>query len=333
MGFVEAGDIAAHARSLAEKDVHPHINGAVFKVGIFEDELAVVGRFADDGKGAALAFAQGFEGGESFGQDGHDIAFLRFVAPDLHRAHRAVFVMDVAQMEVAAGCFDEFRETVGEAACADVVDREHWVVSAEGNASVDDLLTTTLHLGVTALDGVEVEGFGLRAGSDRGGGASAETDLHGRTAELDDQRGGWNLFLRDMLALEVPHAASGHDGLVITAVYIVVYGFQGAEKSAELWPAKFVAEGGSADGAFDHDVERAGHAAGVFGNGLFPGKCIAGYVEVGDHEGGESCLGSSPNTGGSFIANFPTDAGGGSGKRRNSGGVVVGLDFAQNVEL
>ena len=215
MGFVEAGDIAAHAGGLAEEDAHLHVDGFVFKMGIFEDELAIVGGFADDGEGAALAFTEGFKGGQSFGEDGHDVALLRLVAPDLHGAHGAVFVVDVAQVEVAAGFFDQFGQAVGEAACADIVDRKDGVVFAEGDASVDHLLATSLHFGVAALDGVEVEGFRLGAGSNGGGGASAEADFHGGATELDDERGGWDVFFGDVLALEVAHAACGHDGLVV----------------------------------------------------------------------------------------------------------------------
>ena len=53
---------------------------------------------------------------------------------------------------------------------------------------------------------------------------------------------------------------------------VVVYGFEGAEESAELRSAKFITEGGATDGAFDHDVEGAGHAAWMLGNGLLQGS-------------------------------------------------------------
>ena len=174
-------------------------------MGVFEDELAIVCGFADDGEGAALAFTEGFKGGQSFGQDGHDVAFLRFVAPDLHGVHGAVFIVDVAQVEVATGFFDQFGQTVGEAACAAIswMERMGFSLPRAMHPS-DHLLATALHFGVAALDGVEVGGFGLGAGSNGGGGTSAEADFHGGATELDDERGGWNVFLATCSRLRLP---------------------------------------------------------------------------------------------------------------------------------
>jgi len=272
--FDEAGDVFEHLRGLAEEDAHFHVDGVVLKVGVFEDELSVVSCFADDGEGAALAFAEGAEGVDTVGHDAHDVALLGFVAPDLHRGHGGVFVVDVAQVEASAerapcapfaAAFDELGEAVGEAAGADVVNGKHGVVTAESDAAVDNLLAAALHFGVAALDGVEVEGFGLGAGTDGGGRATAEADLHGGSTELDDKGSGRNVLFGDVFALEVTHAAGRHDGLVVAAVLAVVLELEGAEHAAELWAAEFVAKGGAADGAFDHDVHRGGHALGVLG--------------------------------------------------------------------
>ena len=64
--------------------------------------------------------------------------------------------MDVAQVEASAGGFDELGQAVGETAGADVVDGQHGVVRAEGDAAVDHLLAAAFHLGIAALDGVKV---------------------------------------------------------------------------------------------------------------------------------------------------------------------------------
>ena len=333
MVFDEAGDVFEHLRGLAEEDAHFHVDGVVLKVGVFEHELSVVGGFADDGEGAALAFAEGLEGVDAVGHDAHDVALLGFVAPDLHGGHGGVFVVDVAQVEASAGGFDELGQAVGETAGADVVDGEHGVVPAEGDAAVDDLLAAAFHLGVAALDGVKVEGFGLGAGTDGGGCAAAETDLHGGSAELDDEGCGRDVLLGDVFALEVAHAAGGHDGLVVAAVLAVVLELEGAEHAAELWAAEFIAKGGAADRTFEHDVHRGGHALRVLGDLLFPGLGVAGHFEVGDHEGGETCLGAAADTGGTFVADFTADAGGCAGEGRDRGRVVVGLDLAEDVEL
>ena len=117
--------------------------------------------FADDGDGATFACAECLEGFDTVWHDGHDVALLGFVAPDLHGAHGGVFVVNVAQVEASTGGFDEFGQAVGKSAGADVVNREHWILVAEGDAAVDYLLAAAFHLWVAALDGVKVEGFGL----------------------------------------------------------------------------------------------------------------------------------------------------------------------------
>ena len=71
-------------------------------------------------------------------------------------------------MEAPTGGFDELRETVGEPACADIVNREYGVIRAECDTAIDHLLTATLHFWVAALDRVKIEGFGLRARANGG---------------------------------------------------------------------------------------------------------------------------------------------------------------------
>jgi len=105
--FDQAGDVFEHLRGLAEQDAHFHVDRVVFEVGVFEHELVVVGRFANDGDGAALAFAESLEGVDAVGHDGHDVALLGFVAPDLHGRHGGVFVVNVAQVEASTGGFNE----------------------------------------------------------------------------------------------------------------------------------------------------------------------------------------------------------------------------------
>ena len=67
---------AGHARRFAEQHVEGEIDGAVFEMRIFEDELFFLGGFADNGEGAALAFAESREGGEELGGHGHHVTFL-----------------------------------------------------------------------------------------------------------------------------------------------------------------------------------------------------------------------------------------------------------------
>ena len=80
-----------------------------------------------------------------------------------------------------------------------------------------------------------------------------------------------------MLALHVAHAACDHDWFVIAAVLAVVLELEGAEHAAELWAAELIAKGCATDRAFEHDVERGGHALRMLGDGFFPWLGVAGH--------------------------------------------------------
>ena len=321
-----------HFRGLAEQEAHVQIDGAVVEMVVVEDQAVVVGGGADHGVEAAFAGAEGLEGVEGVRGDRQDVAFLGFVAPDFHGAHGAVFVVDAAEVEMSARGFDQFGESVGEAAGADVVDGQDRVVRAEGDAGVDHHLAAALHFGIAALHGIEIEILGLVAGGDGGGGAAAEPDFHGGPAELDDQGFGGDVVFVDVFPFEVAHAARGHNGLVVAAMASVVLQFEGAEESAELGASEFVAEGGAADGRFEHNVQRGGHAVGMGGDVSLPGAGGVRQAEVGDHEGGEAGLGAAAYAGGALVADFAAHPGGGAGEGGDGGGVVVGFDFAEDVQ-
>src|SRR5690606_1786178 len=94
--------------------------------------------------------------------------------------------------------------------------------------------------------------------------------------------------------------------------------------------AELVVERGAAERAVDHDLQR-GHDATRLAVVLFPGLREAGDAQVGYGKAGQAGLGLAAATGGAFVADLPTGAGGGAGKRGNSGRVVVRLDLHQDV--
>ncbi len=71
----------------------------------------------------------------------------------------------------------------------------------------------------------------------------------------------------------------------------------------------------------------------MLGNVLFPCLDVARHFEIGDHECGNTCLGTTADTGGTFVADFTTNAGCSAGEGGDRGGVIVCLYFAKNVEL
>ena len=94
---------------------------------------------------------------------------------------------------------------------------------------------------------------------------------------------------------------------------------------------ELIAKGCTTDWAFKHDVERGGHAGRVLGDMFFPWLSVAGYFEIGNHEGRDASLWATTNAGGTFVTDFTTDARCGAGEWRDCGGVIVGLYFTKNV--
>ena len=326
-------DVALHAGRLAEEDFDVHVDRAVAEVRVLEDEALVAAGDADEGDGAAFALADGFEKRAVLLADGEHVALLCLAAPDLHRVHRLLLVVDEAEVEVGAGVLDDFGAGVGKAAGADVVDGEDGVLVAHRGAGLDDLLGAAFHFGVAALDGVEVEGLVVGAGRHGGGGAAAESDAHRGAADLDNPGAGRNRKFFDVFAADGAHAAREHDGLVVAPVAAVGGHFVGAEEAGELRASELVAEARAANWAFNHDVERGGEAGRKRQAVLLPGLLVAGDAEVGDHEAGEAGLRLRAGARGALVADFAADASRRAGEGRDGGRVVVRLDLHEEVEL
>ena len=116
------------------------------------------------------------------------------------------------------------------------------------------------HLGIAALDGVEVEVFGVGTGH-RGRSAAAHPDPHPRTTELDQQRPRGE---DDLLGLDAPRSSRGPPALMIGFVIAAADAGDGLLEDPEE-PAhrpELVVERRGPSGAADHDVERAGDVAG-----------------------------------------------------------------------
>ena len=98
---------------------------------VLENKLAVAGRNADESDGAALTLAERFEERLSLGLESENITLLSLAAPDLHRVHRLLFIMDRPERELTASSFDKLRATVRKTTRADIMDRENRVSLTE----------------------------------------------------------------------------------------------------------------------------------------------------------------------------------------------------------
>ena len=254
--------VALHPRRLAEDDVERDVDRAVAEVLVGHDQAAVVGGVAEHRPRRALAGAQPGEGVEPGRVEAEDVALLGLVAPDRERRHAGLVAGHPAQLErrAAARVVDQLGHRVGQAAGADVVDRPDRRGLAERDAAVDDLLAAALDLGVVALDRREVEVLVRGALPHRRRRAAAEADQHGGAAEHDQGRARRDLRLGDVRRADVADPAGQHDRLVVAADDVALglgHGLlEGAEVAQDRGPAELVVEGGAADRALEHDVER-----------------------------------------------------------------------------
>ena len=331
--LLNALDVADHAGRLAEKNLNIHIDGLIAEMLILENKLAVAGRDADERDGAALTLAERFEERLSLGLESEHVTLLSLAAPDFHRIHRLLFVVDRPERELTARSFDELGTTVRKTARADIMDRENRISLAERRTRINNALAATLHFGVAALNGVEVESFGVSTRHHRARRAAAETDAHGGTTDLNDKRADLNGLLLNLAVADRAHTAREHDRLMVTAQFARDFAFVRTEETAKLRTAEFIAERRAADRTFGHDLERRRETSREIGKNTLPRLREAGDAEVGNHKAADTRAGARTRASRSFVADFTADAGRGARIRRNRRRMVVGLDLHKLIEI
>ena len=117
-----------------------------------------VGRFPHDGKRTTLADANIAERTQLIRIDRHHIALLRFVAPNLKRAHAFFVARHIAELEIAptAAVFYKLWKGITKTTRAHIVNKGNGVIRATLPAAIDDFLAATLNLRVLALHRGEV---------------------------------------------------------------------------------------------------------------------------------------------------------------------------------
>ena len=226
-------------------------------------------------------------------------------------------------------------QRVGQSARADIVDEQDRIVLAARPATVDDLLTAALHLGVGALHRGEIQIFRRSPRSHAGGRAAAETDQHRRPAEHDQRRARREGTLLDMLVADVAHPACKHDRFVIAAQFFAPVRagdrlLVGAEIAGQIGPPELVVEGRRADRSLDHDVERRDDASRLAVIDL-PGLLEAGDAQIRHREAAQTGLGLGALPGRALVADLAARAGGRARIGGDGGRVVVGLDLHQQM--
>ena len=159
----------------------------------------------------------------------HCTRFASATCPDSSSgtARRSISAATIGRRESA-------RQGVGQAASANVVNRQNRVGFAQLPAAVDDFLAAAFDFRVATLHRVEIQVFGIGAR----GPSTTQRRRPGRSTGRGRPAGsaapsGSSPFV-DLAALDIAQAASDHDRFVIAAHLAVHFGFKGAEVAARL---------------------------------------------------------------------------------------------------
>ena len=223
------------------------------------------------------------------------------------------------------------------------MNRQNGVAGAAGAAGlaqhpalVNHLLRPALNLGVAALHGVKVQLGRVRACGHGTRRAPAHANAHAGATQLNQQAACGKLDLVGLGRINHAQAASNHDGLVVAALLLLWRGLARhvvnhcllvfAEVAQQIGAAELVVECRAAQGAFDHDLQRAGNVHGLAVADLGFTKAQCGHRETSQPGFG---LGAAP--GGTLVPNLAACARGGAGEWGDGRGVVVGFHLHQDV--
>ena len=316
-----------HLGRLAQKHVHRHVDWR-FASFIHQLQLALLSGHANHGKWAAFAIAQCLELRQRFWGDGQYVTFLALVTPNFFRRHAAFFKFDGPQIETGAPprVVGQFRKSIAQTTCTHVVDRQNGVGAALHPALVDDFLRPALNLGVAALYRIKVQMRRIGTGCHGTGCAAAHADAHAGAAQLDQQASCGEFNLVRLGGVDHAQTTGNHDGLVVTAlhrVHIALHRLLVLTKvTQQVGAAELVVESRAAQGAIDHDLQRAG-------NVLWLAKVAA--PQLGDGKPGQTGLGFGATTCSPLVPDFTARTGGRAREGRDGSRVVVGFHLHQNM--
>ena len=325
-------NVAQHFRRFAKEHIEIHVHWLVAEMRIGDDEALLLSRPPDHRKWTTFPLADRGKAIPIVGTYRKHVALLRFVAPDLARGHSGLFRRELSQIERRAGTstVDELRQRIGKTTGTDIVDRQDRVRRAQLPATVDHLLRATLHLGVAALHGIEIEIRGIGTGHHRRRGSATHSDQHSRSTEMYQQRAVGYRVLRGMIRADVADASGNHHWLVVAADLACDLLLEGAKIAKEIRTSEFVVERRGADWSFEHDGKCRRDAIRL-STLRFPRLRQSRQAQMRYRETGEPCLRLSAGSCRALIADLATRTRRSTRKRRNRCRMVVRLHFHQNV--
>jgi hypothetical protein len=209
------------------------------------------------------------------------VVLLVLRSPDLEHRQGLVAHRDVAHLDPRPRRFDDLLEHVAVTACSLVVYAHDRVVVAELHACAQHTVHLLLHLGVTALHGVEVElGHVLTLHHARRGSAS-HADPVGGTADLHDPHSHLGRVLIGVASVDLADPPTEHDRLdPLASLSARNAQAEGTRVPLDYRLAELVAVVRGPVRRLDLDLEWRRQVRRVGETRVLPGELVAGNAQV-----------------------------------------------------
>ena len=241
----------------AEHIRQSQVNGLVSPC-LFEGQVHILRGASYDIHRSTLTLGDACDALYIFALDEQAHTLLTLVTDDFLGGKGLVSDGEGAEVKVSACRLHELGEAIEVTACSVVVDGDDGVVLALGERT-DDVLDTLLHLGVGALDGIELDGTSILPCVHGADGAATHTDAVVVPTEQDDFFARLGSTLLRITAAGIAHATSEHNDLVeaVGRCGVLPFVLEGQHRTADEWLTELVPEVARPIGGLRQDLARS----------------------------------------------------------------------------
>ena len=214
-GGIALVDVLVHHIGLGRRAEHirqSQVNGLV-SPSLFEGQVHILRGASYDIHRSTLTLGDACDALYIFALDEQAHTLLTLVTDDFLGGKGLIPDGEGTEVKVSTSRLHELGEAIEVTACPVVVDGDDGVVLALGERT-DDVLDTLLHLGVRALDGIELDRTSILPCVHRANGAPTHTDAVVISAEEDDFFAWLGSTLLRITAAGIAHTTSKHNDLV-----------------------------------------------------------------------------------------------------------------------
>ena len=226
----------------AEHIRQSQVNGLV-SPSLFEGQVHILCGASYDIHRSTLTLGDACDALYIFALDEQAHTLLALVADDFLGGKGLVTDGEGAEVKVSACRLHKLGEAIEVTTCPVVVDGDDGIILTLGERT-DDVLDTLLHLGVGALDGIELNRTSILPCVHRADGTPTHTDAVVVPTEEDDFFARLGSTLLRITAAGIAHATSEHNDLVeaVGRCGVLPFVLEGQHRTTDEWLTELVPE-------------------------------------------------------------------------------------------